>query len=339
MNIELKHITKNLFPQAEPITYAACYPRKIQVPNGFASPRYFATFLRSELGVACHPELHALPHWTHALNVCKQLELGVPTYFVRSEFAQAVTQTNPPLDFKFSEILWPLDAMLFVMPDVFALNYFGYHVPFISVCRASAGLYPDCVKLPPLNFPRSCFTKLDNQTDRFVVVGPCYSRSDTFVDYTGVFNMTQTIAEVETCKFNDATYYEEQLFNLKPSTGPDLPSGEAEKVFHAKFILFAVKLMLALTARPGLIQNGVQTRKETVLKARHPRIREALWSPNTVGWEYRAARNLTAPGADTHASPRLHWRRGHWTHQPYGEKMSLRKLLWLEPILVNAPPA
>lgn len=31
-----------------------------------------------------------------------------------------------------------------------------------------------------------------------------------------------------------------------------------------------------------------------------------------------------------------HWRRGHWRQQPYGEKRSLRKLIWVMPILVNA---
>lgn len=31
-----------------------------------------------------------------------------------------------------------------------------------------------------------------------------------------------------------------------------------------------------------------------------------------------------------------HWRRGHWRQQAYGEKWSLRKLIWVMPVLVNA---
>jgi hypothetical protein len=31
-----------------------------------------------------------------------------------------------------------------------------------------------------------------------------------------------------------------------------------------------------------------------------------------------------------------HWRRGHWRNQPHGPQLSLRKLLWIRPTLVNA---
>lgn len=36
---------------------------------------------------------------------------------------------------------------------------------------------------------------------------------------------------------------------------------------------------------------------------------------------------------------KAHWRRGHWRNQPYGEGRSLRKLIWIMPVLVNADAA
>ena len=38
----------------------------------------------------------------------------------------------------------------------------------------------------------------------------------------------------------------------------------------------------------------------------------------------------------SHASPRLHWRRGHWKRVPVGEGRQSRKWAWIEPTLVNA---
>jgi hypothetical protein len=43
-------------------------------------------------------------------------------------------------------------------------------------------------------------------------------------------------------------------------------------------------------------------------------------------------------GASTGSHPASHWRRGHWRNQPYGEGKSLRKLIWLMPVLVSPNP-
>lgn len=42
--------------------------------------------------------------------------------------------------------------------------------------------------------------------------------------------------------------------------------------------------------------------------------------------------------ADAHGL-RPHWRRGHWRHQAYGEKLALRKLIWVRPMRVLGGPA
>lgn len=43
---------------------------------------------------------------------------------------------------------------------------------------------------------------------------------------------------------------------------------------------------------------------------------------------------LNLPQGGTHASPKPHWRRGHWCQQPYGPKSSLRKPLLRPPVFV-----
>ena len=37
----------------------------------------------------------------------------------------------------------------------------------------------------------------------------------------------------------------------------------------------------------------------------------------------------------THASPRMHWRRGHFRRQPIGTGLIDYKIIWLEPCLIG----
>lgn len=58
--------------------------------------------------------------------------------------------------------------------------------------------------------------------------------------------------------------------------------------------------------------------------------------PRVIGEGYKpkVVRNYEPTG--THASPRTHWRSGHWRQQPCGKKDDPKlKTIWLEPVLVN----
>lgn len=359
-------------PQRQPLTYKAVYPRRILPPNGYLNPKYFGITLWSELRVGFDAEMTMLPHITGFVNALLQLKYRVPTYFVRSEFAQAVAQTEPPADFKFSEIQWPLPAMLFVLPTDFVMRSFGYMCPFLSITRSDKGVYPSSVKNLPacddLRLPHFPFTSLyganplDNQVDRINIVYPVYSRNTAPVDYTGSYPLTMNVNELGTVPFHDATYMEEAHmgaeaalfgFHNGPDAHPsDLPAEDKdEKLFNLKVQNFAIKLMLALTARPHYIKQGTVQRPA---KQKKGRTFDELWNPNLIGWDYRARREGIPdnPSSDQiksaamqlevrHASPRMHWRRGHMRNQPYGPKpwneTTLKRLIWIEPVLVNAP--
>lgn len=49
--------------------------------------------------------------------------------------------------------------------------------------------------------------------------------------------------------------------------------------------------------------------------------------------EQRESLNMAAPSAGSMAT---HWRRGHWRNQAHGQGRSLRKLIWMMPMLVGA---
>jgi len=335
----LDHFLAEL-PKRQPLAYKAVYPRRIIPPNGYLNPKYFAITLWSEIRVGFESEMNMLPHVTGLVNGLLQVQYQVPTYFVRSEFAQAVAQTEPPEDFKFSEINWPLPAMLFVLPTDFVLSYFGFLCPFLSVTNAKPGIYPKVLQnLPAFEMPLEAINPLDNQVERVNIIYPVYSKDRVPVDYTGSFPLTMNVNEMSTAPFEDATYMEEKLLKLDfdPHTVPaDLPAeGEQEHLFNTKVQAFAVKLMLALTARPTVIKTGGVAREEKIKKG--IKWLDALWHPNLIGWDYRAQRVDRGDATGTHASPRMHWRRGFMRSQPYGPKNTLRRLTWIEPVLINAP--
>jgi hypothetical protein len=60
-------------------------------------------------------------------------------------------------------------------------------------------------------------------------------------------------------------------------------------------------------------------------------------SPIIIGKDYRIQRIREYSNGGTHASPRTHWRSGHWRNQPYGKRDNPQyKTIWLEPVLVGS---
>lgn len=65
----------------------------------------------------------------------------------------------------------------------------------------------------------------------------------------------------------------------------------------------------------------------------HPQ--KQLLNPVWIGRGYKSASERSTP-TSIHASPRMHWRRGHWTRRAVGKREeNLRKWVWIEPVLVN----
>lgn len=327
----------------------AVYPRRIQPPNGYANPRFFATDMLSGVFVGFSSDMKMFVHAATNMAALMVVKYGVPTYFVRSEFAQAASHTKPPADFKFSEMKWPLPAMVFALPLDFSVRTFGYCVPFIYLCQLPHGDYPACIKgLPEFELPISASMPVHNEGDKFCIGYSVYVQNKLPLSYISTYLPNHTISTVRDCEIDDATYYEESLIksrlpqDMQDSMFSDKANfpkeGEEEKAFMDKVQSFALKLMLTLTARPDVIVTGGLARAEKVKKGRTV---DALWNPNLIGWHYRAARPAAvAASHGSHASPRMHWRLGHIRNQPYGPKpwdeKTPTRALWIEPVLINA---
>lgn len=309
-----------------PNIWSTCYPRRIVPPSGYANPKNYAANLAGCALMWDKPELCLLPHTVGALTALRQCQMRVPTYFVRNEFAQAVANTKLPMDFKLSELKWPLDAMLFVLPTSFIQSFFKFDVPFLSICRINKGRYPsveDYAWALKNKWEIGNWSPVLNENDRMLLHFPCYFSKDLPCDYTGSWPISLDLTTIQGSDYVDATVYERSLMPFQVPENENTPTPEQEKQLQDKVTLFAIKLMLAFTARPHLIKNGGVQREAQI---KHGKLwREALYNPSTVGWDYVYQRKSTGTGAgEGTRGPnfRTQWTPGHFTHQFIGKRGS-----------------
>lgn len=304
-----------------PNIWKTTYPRRIVPPRGFANPKYYSASLSASALMWAESNMNLLPHVTCSLTSILQSMMTVPTYFVREEFAQAVANTKLPMDFKLSELRWPLDAMLFVLPDSFVRSYFGFYTPFISICKCAAGNYPNidqCRYIDKNEWELKRCNPVFNEVDRMLLHFPCYPTNTLPFDYSGSWPLKLDLSTIQAADFVDATIYERAIHGVDMPEMVGAPNPEQEKALQDKLTVFAIKLMLAFTARPQVIKKGDVARTAKFKNGKQ--IRDELWNPNLVGWYYVIKRSGQGPGTGTHASPRMSWRPGHFTHQFIGKR-------------------
>jgi hypothetical protein len=109
---------------------------------------------------------------------------------------------------------------------------------------------------------------------------------------------------------------------------------EQDSEFLEKLGVIAFGTLLAMNARPDLVTHGKLEKR--VAKKDEP-VKE-FWSPNVVGERYRPRVVTVKPeggATGTHASPRYHWRRGHYRNQRHGAGNREVKVIWIEPVQVG----
>lgn len=93
-----------------------------------------------------------------------------------------------------------------------------------------------------------------------------------------------------------------------------------------------LRLILIMECRPELVDT-----ESKIIRVNHGFAKDKAkdyYEPLWVGENYRVQREEIQDKGSTHASPRVHWRRGYLRNQPYGEGRQQRRLVWIEPVLV-----
>lgn len=280
------------------------YPRKYSAPGGYPSPKIPARVF----ALHCHPKFIRASLDGELLkgvdaNVFASGEslafLRVPTYWVTRELADAASHTSPPETLKLADIKFPLDAMLFMLPEG-TLDPPGQRASWVSITRRNSR---DGGKMV-------CFV--------------CGGQGPT---YSTLLKDSEPLSQFDSLDFECP----------HPMTGEHI--GELvdpnDRKFTRRMCHLGITLLMLMSARPELVL--VETPHDAPVREDGRADRNKLFRPNWIGSGYRVARKSEEAAFGTHASPVMHWRRGHWRHQPCGPNRSERKDIWIEPCLVSAP--
>jgi hypothetical protein len=219
----------------------------------------------------------------------------VPTFYLGEDFYKGIAVSNPLSKVNWLEEKIPFAAGVFLLPKS---SHFGW----ATWCRVQAG---DVVKVPGMwQWP------ITVKEPSFVLIGGYHDSTFGHVVVSDRGN------------FDDIIVDESNYADQSPVSG-----GVAKNPLAFRNIV--LNSLLVMLARPELVEHDGH-RVRTMKKGKDPAREE--WTPNWLGRTYRIQR---ADGDGTHASPRLHWRRGHFRQQPCGAGGKERKTIWLEPVLVG----
>ena len=289
-------------------------PHRILAPPGYHTTKCVSAGLFTLLGNRILNDAAGVPQVpteiaAHVIAY-QVIRYRVPIYFIDQQFVRAVAATDLPHDFALDDLHWPMPAMVVGFPAQFMQEYLGRDVCYVYAANCDAGDYsaPALPGCPTIMVPKSkvswqFYSWHDGNLESFV---SSYMRQDR-VDET-----------LSNYAYTDYT-------EIKDEAGI-----ATDKEITDRLSALMLKLLVILNTRPQVVEEGRCVRQQ---KIKHGRVKHhELWSPNLIGRCYRTIRE--AQGG-THASPRAHWRRGFVRNQPHGPRRSLRKPVWIEPVLVG----
>lgn len=294
------------------------YPRRIVCPHGYYDPCYWALIAKCQLE-------SGIPAMEERAIFQALLTSEVPMYFLTSDFMQAVAATEavdtPSLD----EIHLPMTEMVIHLPIETSTKVFGWPFAFLQYCIAP-GKDPTGKPNGRVLVYEGTLVPADGRPFSYYGRVPMHEQnpSKSFDGY----------------EYEDRTPLEDAYLALQTGgteklhlDNTPLPNEEEDRKLPEKLFRFLYKLFLVLNATGEKhldLQPMLPERPESKVKGR---VKDALWSPTWIGKSYVPVHAPVAAGH--HASPRLHWRRGHVRRQRYGEGYSLVKTIWIEPTLIG----
>jgi len=320
-------------------------PRRYVPPQGYINPKVNALSMVSHL--ACNNPDMVIDKSSadFILLGWKLCEAAVPTIFVAEDFLTDLMMTDVPEDFPLKDFLWPHEAMVFALPLSFQLRYFGRYVPFVRIGRSVVERHraPQCVRAV---IPQHNEIGIDGGDAEFgvIICGTVFFPDRDLqsglplrgVDYTASYPEGKKIGEI----------VQDTIFNNPiPSPGEqeemrawsELSTPDEDIAMVHKICTVTLQLLLALNAMPEHLEAPELLRPERIKQNRDGKIiekKEALWKPRLFGGNYVIERR--PPQGGTHASPRMHRRRGHRRIQRDPITKAILKWIWIKPCWVGA---
>lgn len=270
-------------------------PRNVTTPNGYLTSKAVGASLYSTVydGVAT-AEIKSL-QVTMLSAAYQVLASQVPIYYVSENLARAVAATELPKDMRLSDLHFPMPGFVLGFPSRFLQEYLGYDCGYINVANLESQVpipSPKGSSLPDIVVPKA---KLVWQWHR-------WHRGCMEAYVGGYWRNDFASAVVTDYPYTDYT----------GAQGPELAANQASV---DQVSLLVIKLLAVLAMRDGLITPGRMSRPA---RFKHGvKCQSEMWEPNFIGQKYQPKHES---GTDGHASPHMHWRRGHHTYQVIGRR-------------------
>lgn len=331
---DIPQTMERLMSEHAPELMQKFYPRIYENVGRYHSPRQCAAFFANMCFETATLGYHRAPTAYRLLLPALEpmARRGMPMFFIAPDLLKAIQLTDFHDDIDWTTLKIPYEQGVFILPKGALTHQEDGDVAMIVWLRLKKGMvYP--APLPSLPLP-----EIGN--DAFVILGLCLKNG---IWYDSVFN-----AEVRpTIRLHNMFYREagERTPESMKFTNLDADLTNYDEEFLEKLGVIVFGTFLAMNAKPELVEKGKLLKR--VVKAKDE-VKE-FWSPNIIGPRYRLKREVPRinrygkfaadqPKRDlggTHASPRFHWRRGHWRNQAYGKGYKERKQLWIEPIAIG----
>lgn len=304
-------IIRETLEAVRPDLFRALNPRRYRGIDQWESPAIPAVHLGSTLAAFTDPAMNNEPAardlFTTIVSVtaAQLIAFNVPIYFVSRDLALAIAQTDPPDGAKWTDIKLPFPAGVLMLPRGLVSDADGRAYNYVTWCKVTAG---EVITIP--------------QGKRQTFSSDALIFSSASIDDPTFAGLTKTLnAETwPSAKLPVDGAHGEAFSNLI----------ESERDVITTLSRLALGLLMAFEARPTLYMPGHRCKKTMTRRTG----RSEVWRPQILGKDYKLPIR-SGSGGGTHASPRLHWRRGHFRNQAYGENYSERKVIWIEPTLIG----
>lgn len=231
-------------------------------------------------------------------------EHDVPMFFVAPDMLDAADKTEAPDTIDWARMKLPHEGAVFIMPRGKLISPRGGAINFIAYARLEGKR--------DYKVPGHPGARLRTDFDHFMM-----SATDTvrMFDYNRVFKAMYDRRKKP--KVGDKETLIAQLSAVPDEQGEAVDKfyTQADLDFNDRCSNILFNLLLLMENKPEIISREGSRRV-----GYHKKQRCDLWSPNILGAKYRIERVGLDQASErgSHASPRWHWRSGHWREQGYG---------------------
>jgi hypothetical protein len=331
----LTHVVTEIMEQTFPGLLAKFYPRQYQNVGAYHSPKVISTFLANVVSETTRYGFDRAPTAYRLMlpGMRYMIDHKMPMFFISPDMLKAIMLTKFDNDIDWVNMKLPFESAVFVLPTGGCTHPEDGDLACIMWNRAVGGTtYQPPVSgygLPPITV----------ENTSLALVGLCTQ--------TGVwYDACLSAKERPTLQLRNLFYRQpgeamRPIEKSVPGLDEDLVA-ETDAPFIENLGVIVFGTLLAMQARPDLIDAA---RLDKVVQHKGGE-RKEFWYPNIIGKRYKIRREVPSVKSGqfqfkageskggTHASPRAHWRCGHFRHQAYGPKSTMRKQIWLEPVYV-----